>query len=136
MILGVDTIISGTTSSITEDRVTLICELSCFSPGLQCLLYQATILNDINVDVTNAISNITGSVMSYDYPIQSITLSGLNKGTTYNYCIIGINMTNMMYIGEQNCGNFTTITTNGKYKLIIISVHQRCGPNQALAKSI
>ena len=64
----------------------------------------------MDVNVTNSPSNITGSLMTYSYPIQTITLNGLNSDTTYNYCIVATNMTNMMEVGESMCGNFTTVT--------------------------
>ena len=46
--------------------------------------------------------------MAYSYPTQTITLSGLNSDTTYNYCIVAANITNMMEVGEPVCGSFTT----------------------------
>ena len=46
--------------------------------------------------------------MTYSYPTQTITLSGLNSDTTYSYCIVAINITNMMEVGEPVCGSFTT----------------------------
>ena len=73
-----------------------------------------------DVNVANSISDITGSVMAYSYPNQTITLSGLNSSTTYNYCVIATDTTNMMIVGEPVCGSFTTqkITSeniDGKY---------------------
>ena len=73
------------------------------------------------VNVTNSISDITGSVIAYSYPTQTIALSGLNSSTTYYYCIAAVDTNNtMVYIGEPVCGSFTTqkITSennDGKY---------------------
>ena len=58
--------------------------------------------------------------MTYKYPTQIITVTGLNNDTTYNYCIVATNMTNMLAVGEPVCGSFTTwkITSesnDGKY---------------------
>ena len=92
---------------VTENSATLICELPCFSPGLQCVISNFTTI-DMDFNMNNVTSNITGSVVAYSYPTQTITLSGLNSGTTYNYCVGVTNTTNMMEIGESVCGNFTT----------------------------
>ena len=51
---------------------------------------------------------VTGSVMSYSYPTQAITLNCLNSSTTYNYCVIATNITNMVEVGKPLCGSFTT----------------------------
>ena len=59
--------------------------------------------------MTNITSDIIDSLMTYSYPTQTITLTGLNSGTTYNYCIVATDMTNMMEVGEPMCGNFTTM---------------------------
>ena len=62
----------------------------------------------MDVNVTIDTDNITDSVESYSYPIQTMIISGLNSGTTYNYCVILYNITDMMEVGEPMCGNFTT----------------------------
>ena len=51
--------------------------------------------------------------MTYSYPTQTMTLTGLNSDTTYNYCIVATDITNMMAVGEPVCDSFTTqkITT-------------------------
>ena len=81
--------------------------MSCFSPNLQCVVSQFT-TNNMDVNVASGSGQITGSQMAYSYPIQTITLSCLNSGTTYNYCVVATNATNMMLFGEPVCGNFTT----------------------------
>ena len=68
--------------------------------------------------VTNSISDITGSVMTYSYPTQTITLSGLNSSTTYYYCIAAVDTNNTgepVYIGELVCGSFTTLEYLSKF---------------------
>ena len=89
-------------ASVTENSVTLICQLPCFSPDLQCVLY------DMDVNVTIDPGNIIGSVESYSYPTQAMIISGLNSSTTYNYCINLYNITDMMEVGESVCGSFNT----------------------------
>ena len=128
IILGVNAIISVDETDIMENLATLICELPCFSPSLQCVISHF-ITSCTNVDVANSISDITGSVMTYSYPTQTITLSGLNSSTTYNYCVIATDTTNMMIVGEPVCGSFTTVTwkiisenNDGKY---IIYMHMQ-----------
>ena len=88
----------------------LISELPCFSSNLECVLSHFT-LNNMDVNVTNSTSDITGSLMTYSYPTQTIIITaiGLNSDTSYNYCIVATNTTNMMEVGEPMCGNFTTI---------------------------
>jgi len=61
-----------------------------------------------DVNVTTDTGNITGSVESYSYPTQAMIISGLNSGTTYNYCVVITNTTIMMKVGEPVCGSFTT----------------------------
>ena len=53
-------------------------------------------------------SHVSRSVMTYSYPTQTVTLNCLNSGTTYNYCVIATNTTNMVQVGELVCGSFTT----------------------------
>ena len=107
--LGVNAILSVDEMNITENSATLTCELSCFSPNLQCVLSNFT-LNSMDVNVTNSIGDITGSLMTYSYPTQTVTLTDLDSDTTYNYCIVATDITNMMEVGESMCGNFTTVT--------------------------
>ncbi|XP_065910565.1 uncharacterized protein [Dysidea avara] len=85
------------------------CELACFSSKLECVLYNITTNNiDVTSLIMNTTGNITGPLTSYNYPTQQITLTNLTSGTTYNYCVVGINVTNMMEVGDPVCGNFTT----------------------------
>ena len=58
-------------------------------------------------------NNVTESVTSYNYPTQLITLTNLTSGTTYNYCVVAVNMTDVMQVGDPVCGNFTTAITAG-----------------------
>ena len=55
-------------SDITEDAATLICELPCFSPNLQCV--ESQYLRQINMDINVASGNdqVTASLMAYSYP--------------------------------------------------------------------
>ena len=76
------------------------------------MLSQFVSCTDINVTIDTG--NITGSVESYSYPTQAMIISGLNSGTTYNYCIVYYNATNMMEIGEPVCGSFATQKTTTK----------------------
>ena len=62
------------------------------------------------VNMACAIGQVTGSVLAYGYPTQSITLNYLNSDTTYNYCIIVTNVTDMGQVGEPVCGSFITRT--------------------------
>ena len=104
---GVNAILSVDETEITENSATLTCELPCFSSNLQCVVSRfMTCCTDVNV--TNSIGDITGSVMTYSYPTHTITLSGLNSDTTYNYCIVVTNITNMIVVGKPVCGSFTT----------------------------
>ena len=90
-----------------SDSATLICELPCFSPDLQCVISNLT-TNNMNIKVPITTGPVTGSVMSYSYPTQAITLNCLNSSTTYNYCVIATNITNMVEVGKPLCGSFTT----------------------------
>ena len=105
--VGVNALLSIDESDITEDSATLICELSCFSPNLQCAISQFT-TNNMTVNVASGSGQVTGSVMTYSYPTQSVSVSCLTSGTTYNYCVIATNATNMVQVGEPVCGSFTT----------------------------
>ena len=101
-------------SGITDDSATLICELSCFSSDLRCNVYRL-ITNDMDIiDVTSIIVHVTGSVMDYSYPTQSITLNDLNSDTTYKYCVIATNTTNIAPVGEPVCGSFITRRTSSE----------------------
>ena len=99
---------------ITQNSVVLECELACFSPGLVCVLSNiATKSMGVTCTLpTTVTSNFTGSFTSYNYRTQLITLTKLTSGTTYNYCVVGINVTTMMEVGDPVCGNFSTDATN------------------------
>ena len=95
---------------------------------MQCVLSQFVSCTDVNVTIDTG--NITGSVESYSYPTQAMIISGLNSGTTYNYCIVYYDATNMMEIGEPACGSFitqkTTSETNGDGKFYSMVVIRTC----------
>ena len=114
--VGVNAILSISETSQLSDSVTLLCEMPCFSSDLQCVIFNLT-ANNMNIDVSITTGPVTGSVMSYSYPTQAITLNCLNSSTTYNYCVIATNITNMVEVGIPLCGNFTTektaVTKNG-----------------------
>ena len=76
----------------------------------------------MDVHRTNTTGNTSSSVMAYSYPTHVITVSDLNSGTTYNYCVIATNTTDKLHVGEPVCGNFTTkiITTTDECKYIHI----------------
>ena len=80
--------------------------MACFA-DLLCFISTLKI-NDMDVDVENTTDNGTGSMMAYNYPNHTMLLTGLKSGTTYNYCVIAMNATNLEEVGEQMCGNFTT----------------------------
>ena len=94
-------------SYIREDSATLSSEMPCFSPDLLCTVTDL-ITNDMIVTVKNTTDNDNELVMTYSYPNCIILLSDLNSGTTYNYCVVAINATTMVQVGEPVCGNFTT----------------------------
>ena len=105
--VGVNALLSIDEGNIMEDSATLIWELSCSSPNLQCAVSQFT-TNNMNVNVASGSGQVTGSVMAYSYPTQSVSVSCITSGTTYNYCVIATNATNMVQVGEPVCGSFTT----------------------------
>ena len=105
--IGISPTLSIDESDITEDSATLICELSCFSPNSRCVVSLLT-TNNMGANVVCAIGQVTGSVMAYSYPTQTITLNCLNSDTTYNYYVIATNATDMGQVGEPLCGSFTT----------------------------
>ena len=84
--------------------------MACFA-DLLCFISTLKI-NDMDVDVENTTDNGNGSMMAYNYPNHTILLTGLKSGTTYNYCVIAMNATNMEEVGEPMCGNFTTAATS------------------------
>ena len=86
---------------IKEDSVTLNAVMPCSSPGLQYVVNLTR--NNMNFTMKNLSNNI-------------MVLTGLSSGTTYIYCVIAIDTTDMMPVGDPVCGNFTTIIyVNGKY---------------------
>ena len=120
--VGVHAILDVDETDITENSATLTCELPCFSPSIQCVLSQFMSCTDVNVTIDTG--NITGSVESYSYPTQAMIISGLNSGTTYNYCVVVTDTTNTMNVGEPVCGSFVTQKTisetndDGKFSIL------------------
>ena len=108
ILLRVNAILSVSETNILADSAMLSCVLSCFSPKLQCAVSKFT-TNNMDVTVASTIGHVTGTVNTYSYPTQTITLGCLNSSTTYNYCVVTIN-TNMVKVGKSLCGNFTTLT--------------------------
>ena len=117
MLIGANAILSVGASNITENLATVNAEMPCSSPDLECFLSDLKI-NNMNVTVNNITSsNDNGLMMAYSHPSHTIQLSGLNRSTTYNYCVIAINATNatdatngteMMEVGKPMCGVFIT----------------------------
>ena len=100
--------ISDVTIVVASTSATLDCTLPCFSPDLQCSLFNIT-TNDSDVRVvTNTTSPVVGSVMSSSYPTQQINISNLLVNATYKYCVTAINITNKIEVGEPVCGSFQT----------------------------
>ena len=64
--------------------------------------------NNMDVNVASGNGQVTGSLMAYSYPTHTITLSCLNSDTTYNYCVVATDATNVVQVGEPVCGRFTT----------------------------
>lgn len=89
---------------------TLDCTLPCFSPDLHCAVFsiRANNANIMNTAITNVISPIVGSVMSYSYPTQKIYISNLIVNTSYNYCVTAVNINSMVKVGEPVCDYFRT----------------------------
>ena len=99
-------------TDIEEDSITLVCQLPCFSPELKHSMHNFT-SNGTDVNVTMVTGNITGSEESYSYPTQDMIISGLNSGTTYNYCVVLNDTVNFMVVGEPVCGSFITRSKSG-----------------------
>ncbi|XP_065888473.1 uncharacterized protein [Dysidea avara] len=94
-------IISIVEEDISQESAILECRLACFSITLQCKIINTTA-------PTSSIGSITGSVTSYNYPTQLLMFSKLKSGTTYNYSVVAINMSNMVEVGDPVCGTFKT----------------------------
>ena len=99
--------VSVTEETVSTTSVVLVCTLPCFSPYLRCNLSNITTngVNAVNISIIKG--SIVGSMMSYSYPTQRITISNLmDNNTTYNYCVVAINMNNMTEVGEPVCDSF------------------------------
>ena len=99
--------------NVTEDvyltSATLTCTLPCFSPNIQSSLFRISANNDnVMNTITNVISPVDGSVVSYSYPTQNVVIDNLILNTTYTYCVGAINMITKREVGKPLCGNFKT----------------------------
>ena len=97
--MGIENITSA------QDNVTFICKLACFSTGLQCALYNTTAK-------TSNVGNIIESDTDYNYPTQMITLTDL-RSNTIDYCVVAVNKTDKMRVGDLVCGNVTIMNDIG-----------------------
>ena len=97
------------TKNVSSTTATLECTLPCFSPNIRCNLFNIT---PNNIEVITY-GGIMGSSMSYSYPTQQIMITNLRYNTTYEYCIVSVDTTNNMIVGDPMCGNFAT--TAGTY---------------------
>ena len=105
--LAVAAILNVTLLNVSSTTAALECTLPCFSPNIQCSLFNIT-PNNIEVITYD---DIMGSSMSYSYPTQQIMISNLRYNTTYEYCVVAIDTTNNnMTVGDPVCGSFTTTT--------------------------
>ena len=99
--------------SVSSTNVILECMLPCFSPDIWCGLLSFTPNNNEVVIITYG--EIMGSTMSYSYPTQQIMISNLTHNTAYEYCLVAINTTNNITVGDPVCGNFTTAGSYVQY---------------------
>ena len=126
---GVNAVLDVYIESVSHNLVILKCELPCFSPGLECalvdLISTATNITLLTL-IMNYTSSVSGSDTSHNYPTQLITLTNLISDTTYNFCVVGFNITDMMEVGDPVCGNFTTdsIATANKMETGIDGRHK------------
>ena len=136
-LIGVNTILSVGVSYIREDSATLSSEMPCFFPDLLCAITDLT-TNNMIVTVKSTTDNDNGLVMAYSYPNCIILLSDLNSGTTYNYCVVAINATTMVQVGEPVCGNFTTNVSYTESKCVnsLSHTHTHTQLNKVLHKYI
>ena len=100
----INPVLTSRDENTSHNSTVLKCELANFSVGLLCILYN---ISTNNADLT-IMSTVNGSNTNDIYPTQLISLTNLTSGTTYNYCVVAVNVTTMMEIGDPVCGNFTT----------------------------
>ena len=101
--------------SIMSTTATLDCTLPCFSPNVQCDVSNITPNNELMISY----SRVMGSSMNYNYPTQQIMISNLKYDTLYNYCVVAINTTNNMTVGDPVCRSFTTPPGISCYDFIV-----------------
>jgi len=98
--IGVNAIINIIEEDISEASATLVCTLACSSSTrLLC-----TIVNTTAPAPASSVGNYTPD----NYSTQLLIFNELSSGTSYNYCIVAINTTDMMEVGHPVCGDFTT----------------------------
>ena len=114
---------------VHNDSVTIMCSINDVSHGLKCSLCS---ISTIDRDVTMYTILTTGNIshINATFSSQSITLSNLTSGTTYNFCLAAIYAANMTEVGKSVCGNFITMYAAGNgtasmYTVCVISV-DRC----------
>ena len=100
-IINVTLIVSSTTA-------TLECTLPCFSPNLWCNL-SITPINGELITHYQVMESRRNFMLSY--PTQQIVISNLASDRSYNYCVVVINATNNMTVGDPVCDSFTTAGT-------------------------
>jgi len=108
--LATNAVVGFKVVEVLETRVTIVCELPCFSKDIECSLSYVLLLNKsgIIMNPTFHISNITGNQYSYSYPSQNITITSLVSNKSYHFCVHANNLTTMKISGRPLCGTFTT----------------------------
>ena len=91
---------------VSSTTATLNCTLPCFSPDIQCSLFNITPNN--GEVITH--HQIMESTMNYSYPTQQIIISNLTSGRSYSYCVGAINTNNNITVRDPVCGSFHTIS--------------------------
>ena len=115
--VNVNAIISIVEEDITENAAIFVCILACFSTQFECNITNTTA-------PTSSVGIISGSVTSYDYPTQALMFTELESDTTYEFCVVAINVTDMTEVGNLECRDFNTggtiegtVFSNTKQKL-------------------
>ena len=111
---------------VRHNSVTLVCVLTNASHGLECSLCS---ISTTDRDVTMYIIFTTGNIshINATFSSQSIALTNLTSGTTYNFCLTAIYAAYKTEVGEPVCGNFTTMHSAGfgtasMYTVLIINL--------------
>ena len=120
LFLEINAILDVYIESVSCTLAILKCELPCFSPGLECALFNIAKNNTYAASATVTTTSVVGargSDASCNHQAQLIMLTNLTSDTTYSYCVVAINTTDMMKVGDQVCGNFATDTTASTNKM-------------------